>query len=53
MTYIVDNFVFGLHMLKVLRVRLCSCGDKTSADAWCNQYIVVMDLMIVISLLLF
>ena len=35
MTYMVDNSVFGLHMLSVLRVRLCSHVDKTSADAWC------------------
>ena len=53
MTYIVDNSVFGLLVLKVLRVRLCSYADKTSADAWCNRFIVVIDFMIVISFLFF
>ena len=46
MKYIVDNSVFGLHVLKVLRVRLCSYADKISADAWCYVYIIfcVIDL---------
>ena len=52
--YIIYNFVcLGLHVLSVLRIRLCSYADKTSADAWCNRYIIIIDLMIVISFLFF